>query len=165
MRPFGLGHRLLLEQIESGFVGQSFPTYADLISGAFICAHSWAENQLLLRSPFRRWLMLKTWGLLAGRFNVPAAMVSFHAYARDGDTFPEVQQKPSSEVRQLASPRLARLYLFLRSKGFSEQETMDMPLNVANLLYCTDAEQEGRLDLVTDTFKEMIRLSQGGLAA
>ena len=155
----------MLEQIESGFVGAAFPSYADLISSAFICAHSWKENQSLMRSPVRRWLLLKTWGLLAGRFNVPSAMVSLHSYIRDGDVFPEVQQKASNEMRQLAAPRLARLYLFLRSKGFSEAEAMDLPLNVANMLYCTDAEQVGRLDLVTDTFKEMVRLSQGGIAA
>lgn len=160
MRPFSLGHRLMLEECDSSFVLGEFPTYADLVAGAFICAHTWRENQMLMRSSFRRWLRLRTWGLFAGRFDVPAALLAFHAYVRDGAEFPEVVEKPG-EMKPLAMPHSARLYLFLRGHGFSEAEAMDMPLRAANVLYCAGAEQDGRLELVTDTFKEMVRRSQG----
>ena len=163
MRPFSLGHRLMLEQIESSFVCGTFPGYGDLIATAFICAHSWEENQKLMRSPLRRWLTLRVWGALAGKFNIPAAILALHAYVRDGSEFPEVQEKPG-EMRQLAMPHAARLYLFLRRSGFGDVEAMNVPLAVANMLYAADAEQAGRMDFVTDTFKEMIRASQGGAA-
>lgn len=164
MLPFSLGHRILLEQIESSFVCGVFPSFDDLISSAFICAHTWEENQKMLRSPFRRLLTLKVWGWLAGKFNIPTAIMALHKYIQDGNEFPEVREKPG-EMRMLAMPHLARLYLFLRSNGFSESETMNMPLLLANLLYCTDAEQDGRLEMITDVFKETIRRSQGAKAA
>lgn len=150
----------MLEEVGSSFASGTFPGYDDLVAGAFVCAHTWEENQMLLRSPFRRWLRLRTWGVFAGKFDVPAAVLAFHAYVRDGAEFPDVVSKPG-EMKALAMPHLARLYLFLRGNGFSETEAMNMPLRVANLLYCAEAEQAGRLELVTDTFKEMVRRGQG----
>ena len=164
MRPFALGHRLLLEQIQSSFVCGTFPGYGDLISTAFICAHTWRENQKLMRSPLRRWFTLRIWGIFAGKFNIPVAILALHRYVKDGSDYPEVQEKPG-DMKQLAMPHLARLYLFLRTHGFGEHEAMDMPLVAANILYCAEAEQAGRLDMVTDTFKDMVRASQGGGAA
>jgi len=163
MRPFALGHRLMLEQIENGFTSGIFPAFADLVSGAFICAHTWEENLKLNASTWRRWLRLKVWGVFAGKFDVPTAMLAFHGYVRDGDVFPETRDTPG-EMRQLSAPRLARLYLFLRAHGFSESEAMNLPMNAANILYAAKAEQEGKIDLISDTFREMVRASQGRAA-
>lgn len=163
MRPFSVGHSLLLEQIESSFVCGTFPTYDDLVSTAFICAHDWRENKKLLRSPLRRWMTCWLWGKLAGNFDIAKAVIELHQYIQDGNEFPEVRKKDG--MRSLSMPHSARLYTFLRGLGMGEDESMNFPMRAANILYCAEQEQTGRLELLADSFKEMIRASQGGKAA
>lgn len=164
MQPFSLGHRLLLEQIGSAFAAlDRFPLFDDLIASAFICAHSWEENKRLRKSRFGRWMRLKIWGSLAGKFNIPLATIQFTQYAQDALRPPYDQQEHAGGMRELGAPESARLYLFLRGRGFSEAEAMDIPLTAAHWLYAAEMEIQGKIDLVGPTLCEAIRRAQGNL--
>lgn len=168
MRPFSIGHRLILTQIDSAFVAGRVPLYEDLIASVFVCAWSWEENQRLAASPRRRWLHFKLWGLLAGRFDIPGAMLAFLNYIRTGDVFPETNSPDSdSTTRELGSDQLARLYLFLRSSGFDDSSTWNMPINAANAMHAAKLEEDGKLSLIGPSRRALLDLvrKQQGVAA
>ena len=75
---------------------------------------------------------------------------------------PYDQQEHSGGMRELGAPESARLYLFLRSRGFVEQDALNLPLNAAQWLYAAEMEIEGKIDLVGPSLTEAIRRSQGG---
>ena len=156
MMPFSVGHRALLEDVESCFVTGATPTYGDIVSAGVICAHGWKENQELRESNFKRWLTCRVWGLLA-KFDPLEEMRKLKKYVEDGNAFPDTI--PPKDGKRLAAPHLSRLYLFLRRLGFSDVESFDCPLVFANMIYAADLESEGKIELQNDDFKEMIRRS------
>lgn len=160
LRPFSLGHKLLLQDMDSAFVTGRFPGHEDLIAAACVCAHTWEENLRLRESRLRRWLLLKTWGLLAGKFDIIAATATLLYYVRSSDYFPETEPPPRNSCRELSSPYEARLYLLLRGLGFSESEAMNMPLAAANLLYASEGETEGKIQLVHERTHAVIRAAK-----
>jgi hypothetical protein len=159
LQPYALGHRVLLHAIGSGFVvGDRVPTFDDLISSVWICAHTWEENISLLRSPIRNWLHIKTWGLFKRRFDIVAEMATFARYIRESDTFPEVDA-PKDPVK-LESAWTARLEVFLRSRGFTESEAMNMPIAKGGALYAADNEEQGRIKLMPEQTKTLIEMAK-----
>ncbi len=151
MRPFSLGHKMLLARIGSAFVTRAmFPTFDDLISTTCICAHTWEENQKLLRSKWRQRITLRVWGTFAGRFDVPGAVVALWRYVNVGMSYPvDIDPPKQGEGRELCAPSSARLLLFLRRSGFSETEAMNLPLPFAHWLDAAGAEEDGKLNLVS----------------
>lgn len=143
LQPFTFGHWLLLRATGSRFSTGEFPLYEDLIAGAFICAHTWEENQALLRSPLRRWLRLKVWGWLAGRFDVVKELVTLAAHVRDGAELPEQAKARGGGVRYLISEWDTRLFAHLLSLGYSESAALNMPLMKANKLFVAYLEESG----------------------
>jgi hypothetical protein len=160
--PFSVGHELLLRKIGNAFVVGGFPTYEHLVSAAFICAHTWEENQKLLRSRARRWLTLRAWGMAAGKFDVAAQTVALFDYIRHAREIPETKPAKGSGVRHLVSEWDARLFAYLRLIGYSDSEILNMPLQRANLLFVAHLEEAGlmecrsRRDLRVE--EQMIRL-------
>ncbi len=145
--PFSLGHLLLLRATGSRYVRGECPLFDDLIAGAFICAHSWEENQRLLHAPLRRWLRLKVWGLFAGKFDVLSQLLTLHWHIANATRLPE-QAKASSNsgVRYLCSEWETRLFAYLKSIGYSDREALNMPLALAHKLFVAYLEEN---DLAT----------------
>lgn len=141
MKPFSLGHSLLLWRIRNRFATRETPAFEDLVSAAFICAHSWEENQKLLRSPFRRWLTLKIWGLMAGKFDVAENIVSMQAYLNEANRIPE-QRKGRGGTRELFADWYTRLFNYLRFIGYDDSQILNMPIARANLMFCAWLEHE-----------------------
>lgn len=141
--PFSLGHWLMLRATQSRYARGEFPLYEDLIAGAFICAHTWEENQKLLRSPLRRWLKLKLWGALAGKFDVVSAMLALSWHVKQGTQLPEQAKSKGISVRYLISEWDTRLFSHLLSLGYSESEALNMPLMKANALFVAYLEESG----------------------
>ncbi len=161
MKPYALCHSLILAQIDSAFTSNRFPIFEDLIAAAFVCAHSWEENNRLLRSHFRRWIRLKLWGAMAGKFNIAAATVSMLQYVSTGDVYPDTEPpKDTESMRELSAPHSARLYLFLRASGFSESEAWNMPLNAANWLHAAKAEEEGKITLMSSKRRKFLEIAR-----
>ncbi len=146
LKPFSLGHLFILKQIGNAFVRNEFPTYNDLIAAAFVCAHTWEENQKILRTRFRKWLLMSVWGLLAGKFNVATQTIVLKMHVDGALEFPE-QKKPTrgSSTRYLFSDDDTRLYSFLRTR-MGHSEAMNFPLRMANLMWAAQLEELGHMD-------------------
>lgn len=142
LKPFSLGHLLLLRQMGSVFVTGGQHTYQDFISSAFICVHDWEQNQRLLRSLLRRWLFCKVWAALAGPFNIPIQAQVLAAHINDAREIPEQKTGKPGATRYLHSEWDTRIYKFLRSIGCGQIESLDMPLAVANALFIAHLEEE-----------------------
>lgn len=151
MRPFSLGHHLLLEHERSPFViGGSFPSYADLIAAAFTCAHTWEENLALRRSPRRMKLRAWVWGRLAGNFDVAVEILHINQYIRDAEIIPEQRKSKPGTSRYLFSDWPTRLLAHLLSLGYSESEALNLPLAQANRLFVAHLEVNGMADFVSE---------------
>lgn len=142
LKPFSLGHLLILRQMQSAFVTGGARTFSDFIAAAFVCAHGWRENQKLLRSPFRRWLQCRLWALFAGRFNVPVQVQVLQEYINDAREVPEQKAGKPGATRYLHSEWDTRLYKLMRASGFSHIETMDSPLALVNALFIAQLEED-----------------------
>lgn len=143
LRPFRLGHYVILNAMRSSFVGGSPmpPAYDDLIASAFVCSNSWAENQRLLKSKFRRWVQLKTWGLLAGKFDIVTQSAILLDYVQSSTELPSL--KNTRGGRQIWSTWETRLLKFLLSIGFTVESAMDLPLVQAHALFIAQQEEDG----------------------
>jgi|GEM_PF-4011282 len=146
LKPFSLGHLLLLRQMESAFVIGGRCSYPDFIATAFICVHSWEENLRLLRQPFRRWLFCKVWSLLAGQFNVPIQVQVLAHHINAARETPEQKSGKPGCTRYLHSEWETRIYKFLRSIGCEHVEALDMPLAVANALFISQLEEDEKAE-------------------
>lgn len=170
MLPLSLGHQVILQAEQSPFVvGGRLPMYDDLIVAAFVCAHTWKENQTLRRSPFRRWIRAKVWGKLSGNFDVAENILALASYIRDADEIPEQKASAQGSVKYLFSDWTTRLYKFLRSIGMAHIEAMDTPMIVANRLFIAHLEENtsadfktSRNDPVIDAMSRMLEKLESG---
>jgi hypothetical protein len=162
LQPFSLGHLFILKELGNPVIYHNgFPTYEHLIAAAIVCAHTWEENQKLLRSRFRRWLIAKVWGLFAGKFDIAKETVRLKAYVINGMDFPEIKPPKRNSCRHLFSDDDTRLYSFLRLR-MTHSEAMNFPLRAANLMWSAHLEESGLLELKSqrdyDIEEKMIRI-------
>lgn len=174
LKPFTLGHLLLLRRIRNSYVLGEYPQYQDLISAALICTHTWEENLKLLSSPLRRWLTMKLWGLLAGKFNVAVQTIVLLQHIQHGQEMADIK-RTTGGVRYLVSEWETRLYAYLRTLHYTESEILNMPLRLANMLFVTHLEEDGLMDFrsrrdevqaerMTKIVEEMERADKEGFA-
>lgn len=150
MLPYSFGHHLRLQSIASPFLFGGLPSYEDLIAAAFICAHTEEENVRLMRSRCRAWLYLKVWGLLAGKFDIIESMAAMSQHVRTATEIPATKTQRGAKVKTLFSSWETRLYSFLRSIGYGHTEAMNVPMQVAHLLFCANLEERGAVEFKTD---------------
>jgi hypothetical protein len=144
LKPFSLGHLLLLRHLDSAFVTGGQKTYNDFLTAVFVCAHSWEENQKILRSRFRQWLQVKVWSAFAGNFNIPVQADILSNYIAAARETPEQRAGKPGATRYLVSEWEARIYKFLRWVGCSNIEALDMPLAVAQAMFIAELEEGER---------------------
>lgn len=151
LQPYSLGHYFILRAMGNSFAVCGFPLYADLISAAFVCAHTWEENQKLLRSRWRRSMRLRVWGILAGKFNIIAQSAILFSHIYESSKLPETAS--NGGVRHLLSEWHTRLFVYLRGIGYSDSQILNMPLATAQTLFIAYLEDEDKV-----TFKSRQRL-------
>jgi hypothetical protein len=146
--PFSLGHFLTLRQIGSTFI-ENEATPDDLSVTAFVCAHSWEENQRLLRSPLRSRITMLIWGWLTRKFNQREHARALFDYITEQLSLPEIKQQNGGSVRYLASAWETRVFAHLRFLGYSDSEALNMPLARAHLLWVQKLEADREMNFKT----------------
>ena len=152
MRPYSIGHELLLQGRTNPLVTYSRASFRELpekeqrgklFSAAFICERTWTENQRPIRwmattIHFRRHLATL------------AEVEKFQDYRAAGmQEFPTVPMPkvPHAPYHYFGAPEMARLLLFVTRNGLHRElgfETpCDFPLGLARQLYLTQTEVEG----------------------
>lgn len=143
LRPFSLGHVLLLHRVKSAFLvhTEGAPTYEDLALSVLICSQTYEENLETFNDPslpefMRRWHDRITgadsiWCKLGFRkarlIDLAQKCSEFTDYIRDGSRIPDYDFNPG-DFQEMACPSVEIIKVTLmRDMHFSEREIMDRP--------------------------------------
>jgi len=154
--PFTLGHSLVLRFLGSSFLGDE-PLVGDLAVTAFVCAHTWDENQKRLRSPRYSATMLRLWGVMTRQQDKKAATTVLHRYVQEQMEIPETKRQRGGGVKYLLSEWETRVFAHLRTLGYSDSEALDMPLARAQVLFVWQLESSDAMQ-----FKARHELARDG---
>lgn len=141
LRPYSLGHVLLLHRVESAFVCGGNVTYADLALSVFICAQTYREAEASFSDPKLPRFMRKWHDKLTGDpwwrprlrrrkfavIDLKAKSEAFAKYIEDGSRSPYYSFDPSKTGgAQLESVHAVRLILMAKTT-LTEAELLDRP--------------------------------------
>lgn len=165
LKPYSLGHDLLLSALGNGFLEGS-PNFNDLFIGVFICAQDWREWE---RWEDSRWLSLtlRIWRLFIRAKEIPSAFATFDAYLRSGRDCPDINIpiSKSSQAGTFGTPWQQRLKIFLVSKlGLTEEEAMSRPLALSNWDWSCYGEMDGTLELFSEKDEALFEFHRNRLA-
>lgn len=139
LRPFSLGHLILLHRVESVFVDGGAPTYEDLAISVLICSQDWKGGCEIFNEPDLVRFMLRWHDKLTGRdkwlvklglrrptvVDLESKCKEFADYLSQGMRLPCYSYDPS-DSRQVELPMVQMVKCrLMKEMGFSEAELMD----------------------------------------
>lgn len=135
LKPFSLGHVILLHRIESAFVAGGVPTYDDLASSVLICSQTYGEALASFNDPdlskfMRTWHDKLTWrGWFKKRAVIDLAEKSkaFSDYVRDGSKVPYYSFSESDVKESKQEPVQSVKIALMTKTTLTESELMDRP--------------------------------------
>ena len=150
LRPFSLGHVVLLNRIESAFVLGGQPDFNDLAASVFICSQTYSDGLASFDNPelprfMAEWaakLMGVSWLTRLGLKNpkiidFPAKCAEFAKYIEDGSRMPTYDYNPE-EVRSMECTGIQLVKTTLLSEmNFTEAELLDRPWGLCLWDYVT----------------------------
>lgn len=165
LRPYCLGHEILLTRLGSPFVNAERETRnaesesdlrAALLLAALVCSQTFEDACKSLHSPFlglflRFWRMrlrVATKATEGTKGSWSAELIRFVNYVRAGTWMPEVNPPKAGTGRALKSPWPFRLAaILMRELGLSESDALNMPMARASAYYAAIGDLEGTVDL------------------
>lgn len=148
LRPFSLGHYLLLQRFGCRFIEDDKTTVGrdDLILGVLICSRKHREFlEFIETDDFTQ--HLRDWGKKVSLFDFPAKARLFASYLQESLKQPEhTSIKPGDDRGDWAQNLKMTLMTRL---NHTEETALDMPLSQALADYYNLAESEGLIRLIT----------------
>lgn len=147
LRPFSLGHMLLLRWLDNAFVRGGVPGIEDLVTGIWVCSQSYAEAVAALRSGAieiierRRWRTRRRivrlddafgrWQQIVGNIDLVPRCGEFTAYVRAGCIAPTVctvggAREPADDGEQCPEVQAVKVAL-MHDLHLTEADVMDRP--------------------------------------
>ena len=164
LRPFALGHLLILRWLGNAFVTALVPRIDDLVTGVWACSLSYREAVQALRRGridlvvHGRWRSkrrevaledaFRIWRDELGQFDVAEKVDAFSEYIRSGCNVPMVAARQTHSAADSGSgpPDVQSIKVALMSKlHLSEDDVMDRPWSMCLWDVYTLAAQEGLL--------------------
>lgn len=149
LRPYALGHELLLLRIESQFVQEGCPDLSALVLACLICSQDFHSAEKALRS---RWL--KTfclfWGWRCRKLNFGEEVLRFIAYRSAGLWHPPINQIIGGErkTRKLKAPvEFGLLHFLMHDLHLAYDAAMNFPMAIGHELWATAGDRNDELDL------------------
>jgi hypothetical protein len=174
LRPFALGHVLILHRFESPLVGDiSTAISADLLFAVFVCSRTY-ENALDALNDPRLFDWIADWSRKLCRPNIqqriglaaPAAIdwpekfKAFAQYMVEGSKYPAFSVSMEQRPAEMSIPLIQIVRCVLLSKtSLTETEIMNRPWGQALTDYITIRAMEGAVqivdaDAIQDAFKQ-----------
>ncbi len=168
LRPFCLGHRLLLERIGSPFVAsvEASATVPDLLIAVALCSQTFEDGEQFLAdsnstcqiSKWERKISRRYW-FFPRKVDFGIAVSIFRDYLEAGLQQPKIWIHEGRRI-ETGAPWQQRLKLGLMAIGFSESEALNKYLPLAWHDYLTDREFEMKTKLFyTDEDAELKRMA------
>lgn len=160
LRPFSLGHVLLLNRFGNAFGTGEKPALDDLIQAVVICSQDFSAALEDMDNPDlpahvarwqrklapRNWFGLRRAGL---GFDPRRAIADFAAYVTAGSSFPLFFVNHERQGDAIPIPLVQSVKVALQSKmGFSEAEILDRPWGLCLWDYFTIHATEGNCKLM-----------------
>ncbi len=156
LRPYSLGHQLLLVREENAFAPESTaePTHYDLALAVFICSNSWAQN-IKAQTEWLTGLKLSLlrWRIREKNFLREAwAFRQYQAFSDRGFRPSEITDPDRTKsTRVLGAPPILRLAQFMQVvMRKTEVEAWDYGCGLALMQWQTFYEAEGLLDIYNE---------------
>jgi len=167
LRPFSLGHLILLRRIESPFVSREAKQVelGDLILAVILCADTFAAGVEFLgdmTTPSEATQKtLEEWGAKAAKLDLNEEVTEFMAYIRAADTMPAYFTQAGAESQAIGSPFWQIVYLNLHKlTNLIDVEIWNQPLGKTYCDYIAIREQEQVLRVKSDEDAEVDRIAR-----
>lgn len=167
LRPFSLGHLVLLHRLGSAYATGGTPDISDLVSSVFTCSQTYAEAEAVLTTgkvPVKQkgWFGSKLvdmplpdamalWQEQIGPFDFTEKSSEFAAYTKAGSKHPLVSSVRGSDGGNSVNdcPFVQQVKVVLMSKlNFREADLLDRPWSLCLWDYCTSHMLEGNLHIL-----------------
>lgn len=142
MKPFSLGHLLILSRYKNGFVTEDTPiTFNDLIFGVYVCAHTYEKAIASFTEP-ETGRKIERWGKKIGKFSFEEKANLFAEYLRCGMRQPD--DVTVSEGEKTSLPLYAVIkYVVQNAFGYSASEILNLPYRQLLWEYYVTQEAKG----------------------
>ncbi len=156
LKPFSLGHYLLMERFQVAFVAAEarVPTIHDLILGVLICSMEYQEFLEFLSSPtFAE--ELQQWGVKCGLFDWTAKANLLAQYIAAGSKQPVVIYENEGAPSGAHWAQTIKLAL-TGNLGYTAHEALNLPLSQALNDFYKHAENLGILTIADETTAQLL---------
>lgn len=157
LRPYSVGHEILLRRLDSPFLKPTLPAAAELLphlfTHVFICSMPYAEAVDSVEDPELGAEFIAWRRRLGRRYDLLQALGTFCQYLRDGSTWPEFtrRKRKGYEFIRTGSSWPAVLVTALMSElNFTLESALNCPLGLAQHLYCTHRELAGNILIASE---------------
>ena len=152
LKPFTIGHQLLLERFESGYaVGSTVsPSWDDFIFSVWTCSQSYAD---VLKALASRVTLVRVylWSKRCGKFDVREAQQFFNQYLEANTSEPMYFYDDTKAGDALGIPWGLYLKQMVQEKlHLNEAEAVNYPYRQASLLYLRQLAERGMIKFGTD---------------
>jgi hypothetical protein len=179
LRPFSLGHVILLHRVESVFVIGGVPDFNDLALSVFICSQTYADALKAFEDPtlpefMKRWhdkltgsdRLLVRLGLSKPKLlDFSQLCARFSAYITEHSKIPNYDFNPA-DFTEMHCPHVQQVKVALmRDMGFDEEKLLDRGWGLCLWDYVTLKAMAGTVKMISeDTKAEALSLSNDLLA-
>jgi len=166
LKPYCLGHALLLQRIDSPLTVDTRPDAGipatALVTAVFICSRDWweASEAIGKRLPSGWWLRSALLLLLFALrpLTLWQAVGTFDRYVVSAWDYPDIwTSNNDGDSREPGSPHLASLKQAGMRLGYSEADTLSMPLALLLWEIAVRGEMEGRHEVVNESEAEAMK--------
>lgn len=162
LKPFSIGHALILQSIGSPFLGFETPEFDDLMRALWVCSRTVepGQNTDNLKLPLS-WRIASRFLRRIARRNPKrmwASICTMQEYVFDAMLF-----RPPIATRNSKLSRISTCPAFIPSKralmaswGYSEREVLNMPMKQAKIEQAAWLEHEGALAFTTQADVDIV---------
>ena len=144
LRPFSLGHFILLKRHECAFISGGVPSVLDLLIAVMICSRSWEDAQRFVEGNDFKPEGKRLEKILKKCDNIPKRMIYFGDYIEEGMQGPKVWSKDDNNAPKFGSPFAQVIKVSMMSKmGLTESEALNRPLSLCLWDMATLSELQG----------------------
>lgn len=163
LKPFSLGHLLLLQRLGNAFVTAGVPfTVGDLLTGIIVCSRDYSDAIKALDSAAASWhARVLGWRVRLSGVSLVECVAAFRKYIEDGSKSPSYVP-PKQNGKRIAAPlpMLVKVYL-QRHLNYTPEQALNVPWCAALHEYAISLAIDDRLELVDEDYvTELAQYSQ-----
>lgn len=165
LRPFCIGHAILLQRLGNPFWASGQATADDLAVAAMICSRTYEDGLAMLTEGPGFLMRCRLAGVRAllrvspQRFQIRVALMA--SYVRDANSAgPDVWEDDTEDPRRTTGMQpLVSMHLAAMRSGLTSSEALNMPLGQALWTIVADACARGRARIVSDRDREVAEMA------